>query len=166
MPLPGTLHLSCFAKHSMCVFSLRTEWFQSSKSLPQMHFFTHLALHWLVCITTPCICGCCIEKRQEHRVVQNSNSDHFKCWLPGMSRLVAFHPQNCLFPWGDLDPHLIHGSMGPPESIFQTAPQSVQLFLQGSRSLQTDRQTSRLVFTAQLRRRSECPQFGMHWPTF
>jgi len=27
-----------------------------------------------------------------------------------------FPPQNCTFPWGDLDPHLIHGSLGPPES--------------------------------------------------
>jgi len=23
-----------------------------------------------------------------------------------------FPPQNCPFPWGDLDPHLIHGSLG------------------------------------------------------
>jgi len=27
-----------------------------------------------------------------------------------------FPPQNCPFPCGDLDPHLIHGSLGPPES--------------------------------------------------
>ena len=33
---------------------------------------------------------------------------------------------------GDLDPHLIHGSLGPPESSTQTTFRSVQLFLQGS----------------------------------
>jgi len=37
-------------------------------------------------------------------------------------------------PMGDLDPnpHLTHGSLGPPESSTQTASQSVQPFLQGS----------------------------------
>jgi len=33
---------------------------------------------------------------------------------------------------GDLDPHLIHGSLGLPESSTQIAFRSVQLFLQGS----------------------------------
>jgi len=42
----------------------------------------------------------------------------------------------------DLDPHLTHGSLGPPESTTQTASRSVQPFLQGSRLWQTDRQTS------------------------
>jgi len=32
----------------------------------------------------------------------------------------------------DLDPNLIHGSLGPPESSTQTASRSVQPFLQGS----------------------------------
>jgi len=36
------------------------------------------------------------------------------------------------FPWGDLDPHLIHDLLGPPESTTQTAYQSVEPFLQGS----------------------------------
>ena len=48
-------------------------------------------------------------------------------------------PQNCPFPWGDLDPHLIHGSLGPPESITQTAFRPVQPFWQGSWPRQTDR---------------------------
>jgi len=47
-------------------------------------------------------------------------------------------PQNCP-SWVDLDSHLIHGSSGPPESIIQTASQSVQRFLQASQSSQTDR---------------------------
>jgi len=45
---------------------------------------------------------------------------------------------------GDLDPHLIHGSPGPPKSSIQTAAQLVQPFLQGSlvwRDRQTDRPT-------------------------
>ena len=36
------------------------------------------------------------------------------------------------FPWGDLDPHLIHGSPGPPKSSTQTAARSVQPFLHSS----------------------------------
>ena len=37
-------------------------------------------------------------------------------------------PQNCPFPWGDVDPHVIHGSLCPPESTTQTASRSVQPF--------------------------------------
>jgi len=36
-----------------------------------------------------------------------------------------FSPKNCHFPWRDLDPHLIHGSLHPPESSTQTASRSV-----------------------------------------
>ena len=32
-------------------------------------------------------------------------------------------------PVGDLDPHLTHGSLGPPESSTQTTSRSVELFL-------------------------------------
>jgi len=35
--------------------------------------------------------------------------------------------------WGNLDPNLIHGSFGPPESTSQMASWSVQLFLQSFR---------------------------------
>ena len=35
-------------------------------------------------------------------------------------------------PMGDLDPHLLHGSLGLSESSTQTSSGSVQLFLQGS----------------------------------
>ena len=39
-------------------------------------------------------------------------------WLcPGS---VPFRPQNCPFMCGDLDPHVIHGSLGPSESTSQT----------------------------------------------
>jgi len=41
---------------------------------------------------------------------------------------------------GDMDPHLIHGSLSPPEPTTWTS-QSVQTFLQGSR--ETDRPTDR-----------------------
>jgi len=44
---------------------------------------------------------------------------------------------------GDLDPHLIHGSLDPPESTTRVASRPVQPFLQHSRSQQTDRQTDR-----------------------
>jgi len=42
-------------------------------------------------------------------------------------------PKNCPFAWGDLDPHLIHGSLGPPESKSKTASWLVQPFLHSSR---------------------------------
>ena len=43
------------------------------------------------------------------------------------------------FPMGDMDPHLIHGSLSPPESSTQTASRLGQQFLQGSLLWQTDR---------------------------
>ena len=52
-------------------------------------------------------------------------------------------PEDCPLRKGDLEPHLIHGSLGSPESTSWTAPQSVQPLLQGSRSWPTDRQTDR-----------------------
>ena len=50
-------------------------------------------------------------------------------------------PSKLPLPMGDLDPHLMHGSPGPPESSTQTASRSVQPFLQGSLVWQTDWQT-------------------------
>ena len=52
-------------------------------------------------------------------------------------------PKICPFQWGDLEPHLIHGSPGPRKSSTQTAARSVQPFLQGSLVWQTDRLTDR-----------------------
>jgi len=49
----------------------------------------------------------------------------------GMPRHVLF-PKNCTFALGNLDPHLIHESLRPPESKSQMASGSVQLFLYGS----------------------------------
>jgi len=45
---------------------------------------------------------------------------------------TSLPPQNCPFSWGDLDPHLIHGSLGLPESLRQTASRLVWPFLQAS----------------------------------
>jgi len=53
----------------------------------------------------------------------------------------ATSPTKLPFPmdvW-DVDPNLIHSSLGPPESSTQTASQSLQPFLQGSLVWQTDR---------------------------
>jgi len=47
--------------------------------------------------------------------------------------------KNWPFQRGDLDPHIIHGSVDPPELSTQTASRSVQPFLQGSLVWQTDR---------------------------
>jgi len=42
---------------------------------------------------------------------------------------------------GDLNPHLIHGPLGPAKSSIQTASRSVQPFLQGSLVWQTEGRT-------------------------
>jgi len=50
-------------------------------------------------------------------------------------------PQNCPFPWGDPGPHLVHGSLAPPESISQTASQLIFHFCRADGCVQqTDRQ--------------------------
>jgi len=54
-------------------------------------------------------------------------------------------PSKLPLPTGDLDPHLIHGSLGPPESSTQMASRSVQSFLQGSLVWKTDRPTNHVT---------------------
>jgi len=44
----------------------------------------------------------------------------------------VFSSTNCPFAWGDLDPHLINGSLSPPELTTQTASPLVQQFLHSS----------------------------------
>ena len=48
--------------------------------------------------------------------------------------------KDCHFPWG-IWTHLIYSSSGPLESTSQTSTRSVQPYLQGSQSLQTDKRT-------------------------
>ena len=69
-------------------------------------------------------------------------------------------PQNCPFPWGDPDPHLIHGDCGPPHPTCQTASRSVQPFCHNSSAWptdghRTDRQTMNIASN-----RSRIPTFG------
>jgi len=54
-----------------------------------------------------------------------------------------FSPRNFPLPMGDLNPHLIHGPLGPAKSSTQTVSRSVQPFLQDSPVWQTDRPTDR-----------------------
>jgi len=49
-------------------------------------------------------------------------------------QLAALSPAKLLIHMENLDLQLTHGSLGPPESMTQTTPQSVQPFLQGLRS--------------------------------
>jgi len=63
-----------------------------------------------------------------------NNADYFTMGRP-------FPPQNCPFQWRESGPHLIHGSLSPPEPTTQKASRLVQPFLQGS--VVTDRQTVR-----------------------
>jgi len=60
-------------------------------------------------------------------------------------------PENCPFPWEDLDPHLIHDPW-PTEFTSQTTSRSIQRFLQGSRPTdrQSDRQTDRRTIPLRL----------------
>jgi len=70
-------------------------------------------------------------------------------------RIAAARGRHCRYftmghpsPWkslilmGDLDPHIIHGSLGPSKSTTQAASRSVQPFLSGLRIV-TDRPTDR-----------------------
>jgi len=52
-------------------------------------------------------------------------------------------PSKLPLPVGDVDPDLMHGSLGPPKSSTQTASRLFQLFLQSSLMWQTGRQTDR-----------------------
>ena len=54
----------------------------------------------------------------------------------------AHSPSKLALPMWDLDLHLIHGSLGPPQSLTQMASRSVQPFLQGSLLWHTDRRTN------------------------
>jgi len=49
------------------------------------------------------------------------------------SRQVLFTLKNCTFVYGDLESHLMYGSLGPAESTPQTASRSFQQFLHSSR---------------------------------
>ena len=55
-----------------------------------------------------------------------------------LHRAAAFSPYNS-HSGGDLEPHQLHGCLGPTESSAQTASRSVQPFLQLSLLRQTDR---------------------------
>ena len=59
-----------------------------------------------------------------------------------------FFPINLPLPMGDLNPHLIHGSLGPPKSSTTTASWLVRAYLQGSLVRQTDRQTDHATRSA------------------
>jgi len=63
----------------------------------------------------------------------------FSSFCTAHYRVSLYFTMGCLFrvskfpfPWGDLDAHLIRGSLGPPESSTEMASRSVQPFLQGS----------------------------------
>jgi len=78
-------------------------------------------------------------KRHQYRFRRLCTDDHRVSLYFTMGR--PFSPKNLPLPVEDLDPHLIHGSLGPPKSSTQTAVRSVQPFLQGSLVWQTDRPT-------------------------
>ena len=51
-------------------------------------------------------------------------------------------PQNCHFPWGDLDPHLIRGSLGPgPTRVLNPNGISIGSAVFAGLTDVTDRQT-------------------------
>jgi len=54
-----------------------------------------------------------------------------------------FSHQNCPLPWRGLDPHLIHGSLGPPESSTHTASDLDRLSGFAGLTSVTDRPTDR-----------------------
>jgi len=71
--------------------------------------------------------------------------DHFSSFCTAQSRASLYIMGRHFLPQiaPSHRPYLIHGSLGTPESTTQTASRSVQSFLHGSRSCQTDRPTDR-----------------------
>jgi len=67
---------------------------------------------------------------------------HARYWFPILYDGPPLPPQIVPFH-GDLDPDLIHDSLGTPESSTNRPSLLVQPFLQGSRLWQTSRQTDR-----------------------
>jgi len=61
---------------------------------------------------------------------------------------TPFFPSKLPIPMEDLDPRLIRGSLGPPESSAQMESRSVQPFSQGSLVWQTDRPTDHATQSA------------------
>ena len=93
-----------------------------------------------------------LDRHSHFRTAQSSESLYFT-----VDR--HFPLQNCPFAWGIwTGPHLIHGSLGPPNSTSQTTSRLVQPFLQGSRLWQTDTdgQTDR-----QTDRRTDKPHYSI-----
>jgi len=81
-----------------------------------------------------------------YRSVQPFLSQIHRIECPYTLQWDAPSPQNCPshYEIGSIDPHLIHGSLGPSECSTQTGLfRSVQPFLQGSLVRQIDRQTNR-----------------------
>jgi len=68
-------------------------------------------------------------KRQTDRFCHFGTAhDRVSSGMPGH----VLSPNNCLFAWG-IWVHILHASLGPAESITQTASRSVQPFLHSSR---------------------------------
>jgi len=69
-------------------------------------------------------------------------------------------PKNCPFAWSDLDPHLIHASLGPSKSKTQTASQLVRPF-------STAHRTASLYFTMGHRLKiAPCNRWGPDTPSY
>jgi len=84
-------------------------------------------------------------------------------WPQGVPILyngTPFPPQNCPFPWGHLNPQLVHGSLGPPESSIQTAYRSVQSFYRAPSVTYTDRLTDRPRYSVGNNRLHLCTYYG------
>jgi len=76
-----------------------------------------------------------IEPTQAHNSNGSSIGSAVCEQLTAVSSGMPVHvlsPKNCPFAW-ESGPHLIHASLGAPESITQTASWSVQLLLHSSR---------------------------------
>jgi len=69
-------------------------------------------------------------------------SPHWLQW-PGTPQI---HPQNCLIPFDDHHPYLIHSSLDRPHSPSQTTSGSTQPFCHKTLCGQTDRQTDRPTY--------------------
>jgi len=89
----------------------------------------------------------CVPQCTPHSTSQNNSSISSAIFAQQMPHcpytLHCASPINLPLALGDLNLHLIHGSFGPRNPLYQTESQSSRLFFQNSQSLPLDTVTGR-----------------------
>ena len=106
---------------------------QQAASLPHMDDsmvfarWHHCAPHLIHVLVGPHESKSQTASRSVHPFLHSSQKNRYT-----LQRAASFCPLKFPLSMGDLDIHLIHGSLGQPKSLTQTGSRSVQLFLHSS----------------------------------